>query len=109
MKGEPLHSHGGVRRCECRLAAKASERSWRCVSTSKDVSRPTTPRRNPVVRGTKVLPALNAPTKALKNARIRRPFKGDAQSLAADVRGRKHHNLPLWDHNPKRTCIASDE
>src|ERR1700719_4510678 len=66
-------------------------------------------RRNPAVHGTKVLPALNAPTKALKNARIRRPFKGDAQSLAADVRGRKHHNSPLWDHNLTRTCIASDE
>jgi hypothetical protein len=32
------------------------------------------------------LPALHAPTKALKNARIRHPLRGNAQSLAADVR-----------------------
>jgi hypothetical protein len=58
-------------------------------------SRPTTPAETKPIRGTNVLPALNAPTKALKNARIRRPFKGNGPSLAADVRGRKHHNLPL--------------
>jgi hypothetical protein len=50
----------------------------------------------PVFCATKVLPALNAPTNALKNARIERPFRGNAQwlaaGLAADVRGKKQHS-----------------
>ena len=37
----------------------------------------------PLIRGTKVWPALNAPANALKNSRIGRPFKGTAQWLAA--------------------------
>jgi hypothetical protein len=45
------------------------------------------------VRGTKVWPALNAPNKPRKNARIGSPFtKGNAQWLAADVRGGKQHS-----------------
>jgi hypothetical protein len=62
------------------------------------------------VRGTKIVSALNAPTKALKNARIRRPFKGNKQWLAADVRGYKAaFPGPLWHSNPKRPRIAGEE
>lgn len=54
--------------------------------------------------------ALNAPTKALKNARIRRPFKGNKQWLAADVRGYETaFPGPLWHSYPTRTRIAGEE
>jgi hypothetical protein len=53
---------------------------------------PDKPPPKPVFRAMKVLPALNAPTNAHKNARIGRPFRGNARWLAADVRGRRQHS-----------------
>jgi hypothetical protein len=53
-----LHSHDGDYQCECRLAAKASERSRRCLPTYEFLVTSDKPPPKPVFCGTKVLPAL---------------------------------------------------
>jgi hypothetical protein len=85
-----LHANDGVHQRECRLAAKTSIRSRRCFSTSEICHIRFPPMRfvtsdkfplQPVFCATKVLSASNAPTNALKNARIRRPFRGNATMI----------------------------
>ncbi len=72
-------------------AATTSKRSRRRFSPMRFVTSDKSPPK-PVIRGTKVRPALNVPTNALKNARIRRPFSGNATMICGGRRGRKQRS-----------------